>query len=303
MPTLKARIGGTWVPVGGGSTADEVWIGTNTPTDSTTELWYDTDEPNLYEPDTSRWNSAWGVVGRAVNTAGMTGIGATPTDVTGLTVTFTPVAGRQYRTVISWLAVTNVSGTVVPLITDGANTTFMQRNYTVQGGWYFHVNTEVVESGLAAVPTVRKARTSMTTGTVDIIAGTTLPAFITVEDVGPVSLASNPPAQPSSVWTAPTLLNGWANSGAPHQTCQYRLIGDKVELRGRINLGTIGVPIFTLPVGYRPTAATTLATATVVSGNWAFGVVEATVDGNVAAFAPTTNVGLLLNNLSFSVVA
>ena len=137
MPTLKARIGGTWVPVGGGSTADEVWIGTNTPTDSTTELWYDTDEPNLYEPDTSRWNSAWGVVGRAVNTAGMTGIGATPTDVTGLTVTFTPVAGRQYRTVISWLAVTNVSGTVVPLITDGANTTFMQRNYTVQGGWYF----------------------------------------------------------------------------------------------------------------------------------------------------------------------
>jgi hypothetical protein len=141
------------------------------------------------------------------------------------------------------------------------------------------------------------------TGTVTAQNYAYINAVINVYDVGPVSLASSPPAQPSSVWTAPTLLNGWANSGGSHQTCQYRLLGDKVELRGRINLGTIGVPIFTLPVGYRPTATTTLATATVVSGNWAFGVVEATVDGNVAAFAPTTNVGLLLNNLSFSVTA
>ena len=64
VPTLKARIGGAWVDVGGAGVS-EVAIGPTDPGDSTTELWYDTDEPNLFDPDTARWNSAWGTVAYA----------------------------------------------------------------------------------------------------------------------------------------------------------------------------------------------------------------------------------------------
>lgn len=45
MPTLKARIGGAWVPIAGvGSGADEVFIGPNDP-GAAYELWYDSDDP------------------------------------------------------------------------------------------------------------------------------------------------------------------------------------------------------------------------------------------------------------------
>lgn len=40
MTVLKARIGGAWVTLPGGT--DEVWVGSTAPTDSATELWYDT---------------------------------------------------------------------------------------------------------------------------------------------------------------------------------------------------------------------------------------------------------------------
>jgi len=45
MPTLKAKVGGVWVPVGGGSGggAEEVEIGPSAPTDASIELWVDSD--------------------------------------------------------------------------------------------------------------------------------------------------------------------------------------------------------------------------------------------------------------------
>src|SRR5207344_1253726 len=39
MPALKARIAGAWVTIPTG--ADEVFVGPTAPTDSATELWYD----------------------------------------------------------------------------------------------------------------------------------------------------------------------------------------------------------------------------------------------------------------------
>lgn len=49
MPVLKARIGGAWVNVGGGT--DEVSIGTAEPVDPNIELWYDTDDPGVSFPN------------------------------------------------------------------------------------------------------------------------------------------------------------------------------------------------------------------------------------------------------------
>ena len=95
MPVLKARIGGTWVDVGGAGVS-EVAIGPNDPGDSTTELWYDTDEPNLYDQYDARWNSAWGVVqqGSFIPAQGAA-VAANATLTTPLTIATN--TGRRYR--------------------------------------------------------------------------------------------------------------------------------------------------------------------------------------------------------------
>lgn len=79
--------------------------------------------------------------------------------------------------------------------------------------------------------------------------------YITYVDTGggfPIVLGS----AGSRTWIQPTLLNSWANFSADHgfEWAAYRMIGDIVYLRGLIKNGTVGggVPIFTLPAGYRP---------------------------------------------------
>lgn len=62
-------------------------------------------------------------------------------------------------------------------------------------------------------------------------------------------------------WTPVTFQNSWANLGAPYQLCQYRMVGDVVQVRGTMAGGTIGIaPAFTLPAGYRPPAILHLPT-------------------------------------------
>ncbi len=55
-------------------------------------------------------------------------------------------------------------------------------------------------------------------------------------------------------WTAPTLGNGWVNFLSGVAPVAYRRVGDVVELRGAIRSGTLATTVFTLPVGFRPTA-------------------------------------------------
>jgi hypothetical protein len=58
-----------------------------------------------------------------------------------------------------------------------------------------------------------------------------------------------------TVWTAPTFTNSWVNFAGGFQVAGFRLIGTRVYLRGLVNSGTSNTSIFTLPAGYRPTAA------------------------------------------------
>lgn len=81
-------------------------------------------------------------------------------------------------------------------------------------------------------------------------------------------------------WAAATLLNSWTNvAGA--QSAQYRIIGDRVDVRFAIEDGT-ALTLFTLPIGYRP-AASVGATAQVHdnSGNPDFGHVRVDPNGDV----------------------
>ena len=56
MGTLKALVGGSWVPILGGGGVNEVAVSPDVPTDPNVELWYDTDDPGIasFQPIQSR---------------------------------------------------------------------------------------------------------------------------------------------------------------------------------------------------------------------------------------------------------
>jgi hypothetical protein len=254
VPVLKARIGGTWVDVGGGG-ADEVWVGPDTPTDANNELWIDTDEADLTDPNVARWNSAWGIVGAAYATASQNNI-TTLVDLTDLRVTFTPVAGRRYRADFGGVIYATGSGIMDVHITDAAGGIIGSANGGLAGG-FVPWPTLITQpfTGIAGAPYTVKARASMSSNALNTAPSGTNPMHLIVEDVGPVSLASNPPAQPASVWTALPLLNGWANRGGGQRTARYRLVGDIVYVEGRIQTAAAQAAytqFATLPVGFRP---------------------------------------------------
>lgn len=66
-------------------------------------------------------------------------------------------------------------------------------------------------------------------------------------------------------WTNVSLINGWTAFGNNYSTAQYRKYGTGVvEIKGQITRASIpanGSVIFTLPLGFRPTAISTRITA------------------------------------------
>lgn len=79
------------------------------------------------------------------------------------------------------------------------------------------------------------------------------------------ALANQQPAL--QAWVAPTLINAWANTGAPYQLAGYwKDPYGTVHLRGRVDTGVTPSDIFVLPAGYRPEATSSFllpSTATV----------------------------------------
>ncbi len=63
-----------------------------------------------------------------------------------------------------------------------------------------------------------------------------------------------------ATWTAPSLLNGWANFGAGYEVCQFRKTSaGLVIVEGMLTAAAASaVTVFTLPVGYRPAAQLTV---------------------------------------------
>lgn len=62
-------------------------------------------------------------------------------------------------------------------------------------------------------------------------------------------------------WANPTFKNGWTNFGGTNPTARYRILnGTHVELGGVVKGGSAGwgVPIFTLPLGFRPSSQFTI---------------------------------------------
>ena len=80
-----------------------------------------------------------------------------------------------------------------------------------------------------------------------------------------------------SGWINPTLGNSFSVAGG--NTVSYRLLNNVVYLRGALTGGTAGASAFTLPVGYRPAAASNFANQIYGTGTFCYITVNA--DGTV----------------------
>lgn len=95
---------------------------------------------------------------------------------------------------------------------------------------------------------------------------------------------------------APAFQNGWVNYGSSFATAAYYIDPfGVVHIKGSVKSGTLGSPIFTLPVG--PVGDRVFA---VDSGNGsATGEVIVSSNGNVTAFSPTSNSRVHLDGIYF----
>jgi hypothetical protein len=129
------------------------------------------------------WNTAWGnVADPVVLTADVAGIGTSPTDITGLTVTFTALAGRRYRALCTF-RLNQVSSASAPqgqLLVAGTQVDY--DGLTRAAG----EQTKVVlwSSFTASGSTTVKAQAFTGAGTVTVLASATAPAQLIVEDIG-----------------------------------------------------------------------------------------------------------------------
>lgn len=95
-------------------------------------------------------------------------------------------------------------------------------------------------------------------------------------------------AQTATAWTNVTPLNGYAQF--TNQPAQYRKIGDNVQLRGRLAVGTavFGVAAFQMPVGFRPPGGLVVMTPVVnPSGSWVSAPVDFRAGGDYCPFGVT----------------
>lgn len=105
-----------------------------------------------------------------------------------------------------------------------------------------------------------------------------------------------------AAWTnVGSFSNSWVNYGLGTLSASYRLIGDRVLLRGAIKSGTVGSAAFTLPSGYRPTGTIILPALS----NGAIGRLDIDSSGNVipgGASSTGSNVVFALDGVVFSAV-
>lgn len=157
----------------------------------------DTNETLVYYATPAQWRRPWrmpwGVVGQANVTANQTGIAATVTDLTGLSITWTAVANRRYRATFNGtfqVATGAANDTFVLAYTDnGTPTTFHQHALVFPTTSYQHIGTVLtaIETGIAAGSTTRKLRYNRFTGTGTgtLAASSVEPAQFIIEDIGP----------------------------------------------------------------------------------------------------------------------
>lgn len=129
------------------------------------------------------WYTAWGTVGYAAQTATQTGF-ATEADISGVSVTFTPVSGRRYRSTLRVpVADCAVASILAGFIYNGA-TLVGQGNQSIAAGAGTNHTVQAIHTGLSGSTTL-KGRFISTGGSATLTASADVPIWLLVEDIGP----------------------------------------------------------------------------------------------------------------------
>lgn len=256
MGVLKARVGGAWVPVSQGYSSAVVGIIAGPVTLASSQA----------------VTSAGGVV-----------------DLTGLSVTFTAIAGHTYKTVFQCGGVDQsvAAGRQTAFITDEANT--IKRNQAVdtdiaangRGSFFM----ESIESGLSGQVT-RKARFQVNAGTATVIGVSVAASYaaqLWVEDITQVQPADTSLVSPWANYTPQVDQGATTNIAKTVTNARYMTIGKLVV--GYVDLTMTGagtaasVVTVSLPLPIAPTGNPVIgagfiykaATPLIHSGQWARG--------------------------------
>lgn len=131
------------------------------------------------------WNLPWGYQSTATLTSSSTtGIGSTVTDITSLSTLFTAVGSRQVRIGVTVRVLQNTStGANEVYVRDASNTVIGKSTVTLAAGEGYTHSFFVLATPSAGATTY-KASIATTVGTTDVIASSTQPMFMIVEDIG-----------------------------------------------------------------------------------------------------------------------
>jgi len=179
MGVLRALVGGQWVDVGGGG--GEVYVGPDDPTLQYpgTELWYDTDDNVSGNP----WNMPWGLIGRTSSIAGHTGIGTTPVDVAGMSLTVPTVVGRLLRVSAQIMSIPPSGAAFVMTISHGA-TVISQCNVLPGSAGAAALSYWSALFTTTAMSHTFKLTASTGAGTASILGSVNYPELLFAEDIG-----------------------------------------------------------------------------------------------------------------------
>jgi hypothetical protein len=130
-------------------------------------------------------NLPWGVVAYGARTAGNVTLGPTQADITGMSVTFTAVAGRLYRA--NWsvnIQKQTSAGWTEAFFTDSANVVYgIAIGYSVAGN-YANLSGSTYITGLTAGSKTFKLRLEVESNTAVVIAVSAAPCVMIIEDMG-----------------------------------------------------------------------------------------------------------------------
>lgn len=177
---MKVWNGTAWIDGSYSVAADEVFIGPSAPP-TTYELWVDDDEVGV---------APAGVLGYAETSAAQNGIGTAWTDVTGLSLPITVVAGRRLR--ISTMVQTTIAATAAAAhvgLMDAA-TYLQQGSHPLTAAAYTNGFVSVVVTPSAGLHTY-KTRVACNSGTINVPynrdpGAAMILSWLLVEDIGGV---------------------------------------------------------------------------------------------------------------------
>lgn len=127
----------------------------------------------------------WGIIARSTATAAQNGIGTSATDLTGLSVTWTAVAGRSYRLTATtqFIYASGSPAVAVFKIVTSGGTQVQETNVVGSATVYSAAHLSTVVSPAAGSVTY-KVQGNVNSGTMNVFAASNAPIFLMVEDLG-----------------------------------------------------------------------------------------------------------------------